>query len=345
MQWVTDICNEVVRTGKIPDDWRKSWIVSIYKGKGDALECGSYRGIKLLDQVMKVFERVIEKRVRDRVKLDDMQFGFRAGRGTTDAIFIVRQVQERFLQKDRELWMAFVDLEKAFDRVPREVLWWALRSAGVDEWIVSVIRAMYCGATTCVKLQSCESSEFGVKVGVHQGSVLSPLLFIIVLEELSKKFRVGLPWELLYADDLELSAESEEELIEKIRCWKVGMEEKGLRVNVAKTKVLRCHKKSGQAEESGKHPCGVCKRGVGRNSILCGTCRKWVHHKCSGLKGRLKDNNSFKCKICIGGQQDKVSEKRELVLGVGSTLEMVDRFCYLGASIGAGGAQGRINTN
>ena len=93
--------------------------------------------------------------------------------------------------------MAFVDLEKAFDRVPREVLWWALRSAGVDEWIVSVIRAMYCSVTTCVKLQSCESSEFGVEVEVHQGSVLSPLLFIIVLEELSKKFSVGLPWELL----------------------------------------------------------------------------------------------------------------------------------------------------
>ena len=59
---------------------------------------------------------------------------------------------------------------------------------------------------------------------VHQCSVLSPLLFVIVLEELSKKFRVGLPWELLYADDLAIIAESEEELIEKIQCWKSGME-------------------------------------------------------------------------------------------------------------------------
>ena len=96
LQWVTDICNEVVRIGKIPDDWRKSWMVTNYKGKGDALECGCYRGIKLLGQVMKVFERVIEKRVRDLINLDDMQFGFRAGKGTTDAIFIVRQIQERF---------------------------------------------------------------------------------------------------------------------------------------------------------------------------------------------------------------------------------------------------------
>src|ERR1700757_5240125 len=98
--------------------------------------------IKLLHQVMKVFERVIEKKVQDKVELDEMQFGFRAGRGTTDAIFVVRQMQERFLEEGKDLWMAFVHLEKAFDRVPREVLWWALRSADVDEWIVDVIRAM-----------------------------------------------------------------------------------------------------------------------------------------------------------------------------------------------------------
>ena len=106
-----------------------------------------------------------------------MQFGFRPGNGTTGSIFIVRQVQARFLEKGKDLWIAFVDLEKAFDRVPRESLWWALRSAGVDEWIVDVIRAMYCDSCTSVKLQECESTEFEVKVGVHQGSVLSPLLF------------------------------------------------------------------------------------------------------------------------------------------------------------------------
>ena len=70
IQWMTDLCNAVVSEGKIPEDWRKSWMVSVYKGKGNALECGSYRGIKLLDQVMKVLERVIERRVRDKVQID-----------------------------------------------------------------------------------------------------------------------------------------------------------------------------------------------------------------------------------------------------------------------------------
>ena len=75
-----------------------------------------------------------------------------------------------------------MDLEKAFNRVPRDVLWWVLRQSGVDECIVRVIQSMYEGALTSVKLGVGESVEFAVKVGVHQGSVLSPLLFIIVLE-------------------------------------------------------------------------------------------------------------------------------------------------------------------
>ena len=137
-------------------------MVNVYKGKGDALTCGSYRGIKLLEHAMKVLERVIEGRVRKIVKIDDMQFGFMAGRSTTDAIFIVRQLQEKYLARNKELWMAFVDLKKVFDRVPREVVWWALRYLGVDEWIVSVIRAMYEDATTKVKLNGRERVRLSV---------------------------------------------------------------------------------------------------------------------------------------------------------------------------------------
>src|SRR5437870_13706674 len=89
--------------------------------------------------------------------------------------------------------MAFIDLEKAFDRVPREVVWWALRKRGVDEWLINVIRSMYEGATTAVKFKERESVEFEVKF-VHQGSVLSPLLFIIVIDTLPEEFREGLPY-------------------------------------------------------------------------------------------------------------------------------------------------------
>ena len=88
--------------------------------------------------------------------------------------------------------MAFIDLEKAFDRVPREVICWALRESGVEERLISVIKSMYDEAMTAIKIGASESKKFPVSVGVHHGSVLSPTLFIIVLEALSKKFRMGL---------------------------------------------------------------------------------------------------------------------------------------------------------
>ena len=131
-----------------------------------------------------------------------------------------------------------------------------------------MIKAMYENASTKVRMNGRESRAFNVKVGVHQGSVLSPLLFIILLKALSREFREGLPMELLYADDLVLIAETKELLLEKVRKWKEGMEKKGLRGNAGKTKIMWCRPNMGQAEDSGEHPCGVCRKGVGDNLDL-----------------------------------------------------------------------------
>ena len=340
IRWVTEICNAILKEGKVPSDWERSWIVSVYKGKGDALECGSYRGIKLLDQVMKVMERVIEKRVRSIVLIDKMQFGFRPGRGTTDAIFIVRQLQEKYLGRKRELWMAFLDLEKAFDRVPREVVWWALGQMNVDRSLINVIMSMYKNARASVKVNGVGGRDFPVEVGVHQGSVLSPLLFIIVMEALSRTFSDrGLPWELLYADDLVLLADTEDELKEKLQRWKSGLERKGLRVNVGKTKVMKCGVGLKKTVDSGKYPCGVCGKGVKSNSIQCTVCIKWVHKRCSGISKKLRaeDEDEFKCRKCDNGGNLVHPEAKFVELDDGSKFECVDKFCYLGDMLSAGG--------
>ena len=103
------------------------------------MECGSYRGIKLLEHAIKVVERIFEHRIRQQIEIDDMQFGFVKGKGTTGAIFMARQTQENFRVKGKKLYFGFVDLEKAFDRVPREVISWAMRKPGVEEWLVSAV--------------------------------------------------------------------------------------------------------------------------------------------------------------------------------------------------------------
>ena len=127
---------------------------------------------------LKFIERVVEKIIREQVKIDDMQFGFMPGKGTTDAIFILRQLQEKYLSKDKKLYFAFVDLEKAFDRVPRKVIWWSMRKLGIDEWLVKLVQAMYANAKSQVRVGDQYSEAFDVGVGVHQGSVLSPLLLL-----------------------------------------------------------------------------------------------------------------------------------------------------------------------
>ena len=85
--------NNIIKEEKVPSDWEMSVIINCFKGKGDAVEHGNFRGLKLLDHLMKVFERVIEKYIREAVNIDDMQFGFMPGKGTMDAIFITRIVQ------------------------------------------------------------------------------------------------------------------------------------------------------------------------------------------------------------------------------------------------------------
>ena len=157
---IHDLAAAIIRDGKVPSDWEQSFIVCLYKGKGDALERGNYRGLKLTEQVMKVLERIVDGLIRQVVSIDDSQFGFVPGRGTTDAIFVIRQLQEKYLAANKRLYMAFVDLEKAFDQVPRKVIWWALRKLGMDEWIVRLVQGIYSNARNRVRVGEGYSEEF-----------------------------------------------------------------------------------------------------------------------------------------------------------------------------------------
>ena len=327
----------VFSSGDIPEDWEKSFILNLHKGKGDALDHGNYCGLKLTDQVMNLLERTLDFYIRKMVDIDEMQFGFVPGRGTTDAIFIVRQMQEKHLAANKPLYFAFVDLEKAFDRVPRKVLWWVLRSVGMEEWSIRVIQGMYTNARSRVRVNGQYSEEFGVAVGVHQGPVLNPLLFILVVEALSRKFRTGAPWELLYADDLVIMADSLERCSSKLKAWKAAMEKKGLRVNMPKLKFLISGVGLDVLKDTGKFPCTVCRSGVGNNSIQCSRCKLWVHKWCSSLKGRLVQNTQYTCPRCLGNAHHIDGRPTTQVDINGSLLEVIPTFPYLGDTLNAGG--------
>ena len=169
-----------------------------------------------------------------------------------------------------------------------------------------------------------------MKVGVHQGSVLSPLLFIIVLKALSR----GVPWEDLYADDLVIIAESLEECVRRRLTWKEAMEEKGLRVNAGKTKIMICGMGLDLLLSSGEFPWAVCHTGMGSNSIFCKGCKHWVQKKCSGFK-RLTEDPDYRCTQSQGTACPLDSRpQREVQVGP-NKLEVVASFCYLGDMLSA----------
>ena len=119
---IINLANRMIKEGRIPSDWNLSYIVSLCKGKDDTLSRDNYKGLKLLDQVMKILERVHDSVIRSPVDIDSMQFGFMSGQGTPDTIFIQCQLQEKHLRKHKILYFPFVDLEKVFNCAPRKVL-------------------------------------------------------------------------------------------------------------------------------------------------------------------------------------------------------------------------------
>ena len=199
-----------------------------------------------------------------------------------------------------------------------------------------LVQGMYTNARSPVRVGEDFSKEFAVKVRVHQGPVLSPLLFIIVLEALSREFWPGVPWEDLYADDLVIIADSLEECVRKLLIWKEAMEKKGLRVNAGKTKVMICCTGLDLLQSSGEYPCAVCRTGVGNNSIYCNGCKLWVHKKCSGLQ-RLTPNPDYRCARCMGNAHPIDGRPQNEVQVGPDKLEVVASFCYLGDMLSAGG--------
>ena len=99
-----ELCQRVMDGKEMLDEWKTSVIVPIFKEKGDVMICGSYRGMKLIEHAMKIVERVLERRIRTLVNLNEMQFGFMPGKRTVDAIFIVRRMQKEYQEKEKKLY-------------------------------------------------------------------------------------------------------------------------------------------------------------------------------------------------------------------------------------------------
>ena len=174
--------NSIMITETIPSAWRDSVLVPIFKEKGDIQECKNYRGMKLLTHTFKIWERVLDRRVRECTDIHESQFGFMPGRSTTDAIFILKQTIEQYREGQKDICVTFIDLEKAYDRARG-------RRSGEPRGRGWYQKNMYTGCRTKVRTVAGESSKFNSEVGLHQGSALSPYLFLILMDVLTERVR------------------------------------------------------------------------------------------------------------------------------------------------------------
>ena len=151
VEFLVNFFNRLLQGEKMPDEWRRSVLVPLYKGKGDIKECGNYWGIKLISHTMKLGKRIIEARIRKEVTIAEQQFGFKPGKSTTDAIFCLRMLLEKWTEGQKAMHCAFIDLEKTHDRVPREELWECLWLAETSECYIKIIQDKYDRVTTTVR--------------------------------------------------------------------------------------------------------------------------------------------------------------------------------------------------
>ncbi|KAK3557303.1 hypothetical protein QTP70_026619 [Hemibagrus guttatus] len=131
-------------------------------------------------------------------------------------------------------FIGFVDLEKAYDRVPREELWYCMRKSGVAEKYVRVVQDMYERSRTVVRCAVGQAEEFKVEVGLHQGSALSPFPFVMVMDQLSEEVRKESPWTMMFADDIVICSESREQVEKNLERWRFALEIRVMKVSRSK---------------------------------------------------------------------------------------------------------------
>lgn len=247
---LTRLFNQVIEGDPIPTDWKMSYISAIYKNKGNKRDPANYRGISVMASMSRILTTIIKMRLEELIghKISEDQAGFTTGKSCLDNIFVIRQIAEKMMAKGKEVHMAFIDLEKAYDSVPINRLWMAMEKFGIPKSLLHFIKRMYvCKA--CVKVGNRLSTEFSTTKGLRQGCGMSPTLFKIFLEDVLGKWNKScrgmgleindrLMHNLLFADDQVIIGQDKEDMEYMIRKLVDAFAVGGLKINAIKTEYM-----------------------------------------------------------------------------------------------------------
>lgn len=245
---LTEIFNDCLRGEEVPKEWKLANISPIFK-KGNRKDCNNYRGISVTSSLGRLYGRILKMRIEEELEESEEQSGFRPGRSCIDNIFCLKQLAEKTIAHGRELHIVFIDLRKAYDSVPVEKLWDALKDKGVQTGYINAIKQLYKEIKSRVKVGGSLSEEFIVNKGLRQGCCISPTLFKIYIDKAIKEWKkkckvLGVKMEdeslysLLFADDQIIVAEDEDDVNYMFRKLVEELEKWGLEINIEKTQYM-----------------------------------------------------------------------------------------------------------
>ena len=253
---LVNICKRIYEEGVWPKDFAKTVLIPLPK-KLNASDCGDYRTISLITHASKILLKVLNKRLEGKAGdyISKTQFGFKRGCGTRDAIGVMRMLSEKMLDHGKELFVCFVDYEKAFDKVNWVKMMGILKDLGIDWRDRRLICELYMKQEAVVRIMNEESEPCAIGRGVRQGCTLSPLLFSIFAERMVAEGRdninegVNVGGELVtdvrFADDQGMVAETEKGLQKIMDSLNEISQKYGMKINVKKTKVMVISRKGG----------------------------------------------------------------------------------------------------
>lgn len=235
---------------QLPKEWTEAYIVSIFK-KGDRRRCENYRGVSVLSSMGRLYGKIVKEKLEEQLidKISDDQAGFSAGRSCIDHIYTLQQLIEKKMAKNRAVHLAFIDLKKAYDSVPRIKLWETMQKVGIPKELIKATKNLYKCNRVNIKMGNKISGTFRTTKGLLQGCSTSPTLFKIFLEETLKPWKrkceeMGVPirddhlYTLSFADDQVVIAQDEEDLSYMVRKLEEEYKKNGLEMNLNKTEYL-----------------------------------------------------------------------------------------------------------
>ena len=240
----TELANIMYESGKLPDELCKSIFIAIPK-KAGTTDCEAHRTISLISQFTKVVLRVLLIRARSKFRLQssEEQYGFKEGCGCRNAIFILRMLSERCIEMQKDLYVCFIDYEKAFDNVRHSELFESLEKLGLDGKDLRLFSEIYWNQSATVRVNGKIGNWIKILKGARQGCVMSPDFFNVYGEEVMETIQdmEGVKIggrninNLRFADDAALIADSEVKLQNLMDAVAQASESKGLKINIKKT--------------------------------------------------------------------------------------------------------------